>query len=299
MRLIDEIRTRFLPLVPNAAYVPPTDWAAFDQWFRRSLDAVPVIVADNVDGFVLDRFGLGEHQTEITLADEFPNAVPPFPRMWIEWKPAAPEINSMFERYAALMNGRRTEDGWEIEIIGAMRPVGQRICLLAVRNVEIHSDASGLCRSLRTTLLDLPGIQPAEKDVWDFFVAVPLMTMCFMNCRNIRVNWVPVSEKLVKAFQRRHGTPPSRRIGTLEITPMTKLLSAIERSQTSPSARAKAATHLCRGHFKHYGEEQKLFGRVSGTFFWRPQLRNANVNRDVEHAYRINVQGKRISPKGK
>ena len=146
---------------------------------------------------------------------------------------------------------------------------------------------------MQTKLLELDLIESREDSfLWRDGLFVPLMTMCFMHCRNIRVDWLSTPQKFARAFQKRHGKLPVRRIGTVEITPMTKLISSATRPDMSIGERRAAAAHICRGHFKTYTEDHKLFGRIAGTFFWSDQLRNIGIPQEVEQEYKINTKGK-------
>lgn len=97
------------------------------------------------------------------------------------------------------------------------------------------------------------------------FFAVPMMTMCFLNCKNVAVVDSSPSAALQKAFIRRHGRPMLK-FKTLEIEPMKRVLSSEGKIETNG---LKKALHICRGHFATY-DEKPLFGKVKGTF-WVPQ----------------------------
>ena len=109
MCLIDELRTG-LPMSFEAARLSPVEWPAFQAQFRADLDNLPTTVADNVDRFTTDRYRRDQPdfvEHEIKLADAFPNAVPPFPRFWIEWVPSASLVRRHIERFGVLVSGVR------------------------------------------------------------------------------------------------------------------------------------------------------------------------------------------------
>ena len=113
MRFIDELRTG-LPMSLGAACLPPIEWMAFQAQFRAGLDNLPIVVADNVDRFITDRYRRDQPsfiEHEIKLADAFPNAVPPFPRFWIEWVPSAALVRRHIERFGVLVSGDHLSDG--------------------------------------------------------------------------------------------------------------------------------------------------------------------------------------------
>ena len=46
--------------------------------------------------------------------------------------------------------------------------------------------------------------------------------------------------------------------------------------------------HYCRGHLKHYGKNNPLFGKVSGMWWWQPFLRGQGtgfINKDYKIKY--------------
>lgn len=45
--------------------------------------------------------------------------------------------------------------------------------------------------------------------------------------------------------------------------------------------------HLCRGHFKHYDEDNKLFGRLTGTYWWQPQARGSKEKGMIHKDYKF------------
>jgi hypothetical protein len=49
------------------------------------------------------------------------------------------------------------------------------------------------------------------------------------------------------------------------------------------------ALHLCRGHFKTYTEDAKLFGRYTGTFWWQPSIRGNEKNGVVRKDYAVSM----------
>jgi hypothetical protein len=95
------------------------------------------------------------------------------------------------------------------------------------------------------------------------------LSISFLHCKNIRVERQTPPQKLSRAFRRRHGRPLTR-FHTLQITPMKQVL---EREGQSESIGLKKALHICRGHFKTFTPEHKLFGRYTGTYWWAAHVR--------------------------
>lgn len=142
---------------------------------------------------------------------------------------------------------------------------------------EIESELPEDIRAsgLETAALEL---QPADCEDDDFFVyATTLNGLCalgvagltFMNCRNVVLR-DPVAPKQKKAFERRHGCKPARYY-TLDIAPLRKAVGP-EMAVGSGISLARAL-HLCRGHFKDFSAEKPLFGKLTGRYWWSPQVR--------------------------
>ena len=116
---------------------------------------------------------------------------------------------------------------------------------------------------------------------WHYYALyrVPLTTICFMNCKNVKVNWLPPPDKAyIKSFARKHdGKRPSTHVGTINITPMTRLISAAVYANKDPSKSPREiAASICRGHFKTYTNDHPLFGKIVGTFWWNCQRVGSN-----------------------
>jgi len=308
MRLIDQIRTGCSLGISGAGYVPSAEWESLDKRLRDAVDGIPVIVADNIDEFFYDshpwlrkRDQMEREETQdskpperLVLADEYPNAAPPFPRMWIEWKPSTPWWRQVASRFGALVSSELVDGEFRIEICGFCQIPGKAV-IMCSRGLWVTADQQGVCRSIEETKVQLKADlnEQSQEGVVYVFAHVPLLTMCFMNCSNVHVDWLPAAPERDKAFMRKHGILPARRVGNIVITPMTKLIGPVlADGRESIEHRKRQAANLCRGHFKTYTEERKLFGKVAGRFFWRPQDRNSNSQREVERGeYRINTHG--------
>lgn len=300
MRLIDEIRTG-MPLFLGGTETLSSETTKYNLEFRRLLSQnLPVILSDNVDQFFFDSHGISlsnaplekESIPTISLADEFPNAIPPFPLTWIEWVPSQHIFKQLRKRVGALVEGIQTDLGWQIKILGFLNQVGERHCIVSPFYICIQASPTGLCESHCFMYLARSVHPEDRKDFRSIFVHVPLLTLCFMNCRNVRVDWLTAPEKWVKSFKKKHGIPPTSRTATLVITPMTKLLAKdLSEPGKTVAERKAAAAHRCRAHLKHYTEDRKLFGKVSGTFVWSSHVRNSGSEHSVTTDYRINTEG--------
>jgi len=111
-----------------------------------------------------------------------------------------------------------------------------------------------------------------------------LLALSFLHCKNVKVARQVPPAKLSRAFQRRHGHPLVR-FHTLEITPMKKVL---EQHTPGGVTGIKQALHICRGHFKTFTPDRRLFGRHTGTYWWESHVRGS-VERGVSlKDYQVN-----------
>jgi hypothetical protein len=120
------------------------------------------------------------------------------------------------------------------------------------------ADLTGVVLEAPTASLNLDELvhKPGADDISTLWLHVPMLTLCFLNCRNVHVDWIAPPPAWKKSFQKKHGKPPSRRTGTIIITPMTRLISAAlaEHPNATPAERKRIAAHKCRAHIKTYTE---------------------------------------------
>lgn len=116
-----------------------------------------------------------------------------------------------------------------------------------------------------------------------------LLTLSFLNCKNVKlvVNQPPL--KLSRAHEKRHGRPLLR-FHTLQIQPMREILSREGRVEETG---LKRALHICRGHFKDY-RDKGLFGRFRNVYWWDAHVRGTIREGAVLKDYQVSgpVQGK-------
>jgi hypothetical protein len=110
------------------------------------------------------------------------------------------------------------------------------------------------------------------------------LAISFLHCKNVTVARQVPPAKLSRAHQKRHHRPLIQ-YHTLEITPMKKVL---ERAGASNGAGLKMALHICRGNFKTFTPERRLFGRHTGTYWWDSHVRGAAEHGISVKDYAIN-----------
>jgi hypothetical protein len=115
-----------------------------------------------------------------------------------------------------------------------------------------------------------------------FEVSFIQMALMLLNCKNISTeNNYPsmvLNKKRIK-----QGKQPLFKYHTLVINPVNeKKRSSGEHEPTG----IKQRLHFCRGHFKEYTEQNKLFGKHTGLYWWQPMVRGNKelglVHKDYE-----------------
>lgn len=109
-----------------------------------------------------------------------------------------------------------------------------------------------------------------------------IITNSLLNCRNVVQEEVAPPAAVQRARARR-GKPPLYQYHILKVRPFApKKL----RSATRPMIGPPVAIHTVRGHFKRYTPDRPLFGRLTGVWWWQPQLAG-RAKRLVEKDYEI------------
>lgn len=125
---------------------------------------------------------------------------------------------------------------------------------------------------------EVPAFTPAFYDgalgraVWDRLEGLVLPAMfaiSLMHCKNVSIRHVDPSPAMSKKHARKKGRPLAR-YHVLEIAGATAALDGEGQAATRGLG---AALHLCRGHFKTFGPEAPLFGKLTGQFWWQPHAR--------------------------
>lgn len=106
--------------------------------------------------------------------------------------------------------------------------------------------------------------------------------LTFLNCRNVVLKDRPQIPSVYKHYEKRNKTP--RLVyKEIEVAPVSYKNAA---SAQHPNTQTRAL-HLCRGHVKTFTPEKPLFGRISGRYFWQPQMRGSKENGEVVKDYRL------------
>jgi hypothetical protein len=254
-----------------------------------------IIVSDNVFSYYCD------HEKCVWDIEDIPNAAPPFGSFFIEFRTppkirveggverssaGSPELAGClftvldpsqydYSLHVSLGQGghefKRFEDAkWFIAgmvflcnngspvFCGVCRvyPVGADGRILACPASIVFGDHTEMIANHGRELV---------AGVYDFWYIPALLSISFMNCKNVRLD--PVDpDPIINRNRRVAGLKPFLRYHTINIEPMKHVL----RTEGNIEAEGlKRALHICRGHFATYSAEKPLFGRVVGTV-WRP-----------------------------
>lgn len=101
---------------------------------------------------------------------------------------------------------------------------------------------------------------------------VPFLALSFMHCRNTQVKKSEPTPYKLERRRQREGRQPILRYHMINV-------DALGRKTSYPAAESglgseDKALHICRGHFKHFGE-RGLFGKWKGMFWWPMHVRGS------------------------
>jgi hypothetical protein len=272
------------------------DAARFTDIFLHRIEQAVPFVADNVaDWFWHVRQG------ELDVSRDLPCQVPPYETTWIEWTNYWDPGCDRFGMLVQVSDYGDDEDGGTAavtsRIMGMLanktNVIGERAELTPAGPLRWLLYAMPIARST-----GLPPVGPVK--VWvaglssegqvaptisghycnfsiypegtteeaakafSVMMTVGLLTLAFLNCRNVvAAEHLPTRQER-RALQRQ-GLPAVI-FRTVNIEPMKTVLRDEGRIA---EVGLRRSLHICRGHFAHYGEDKPLFGKYSGQF-WRP-----------------------------
>lgn len=122
------------------------------------------------------------------------------------------------------------------------------------------------------------------------FLDVGLLSLSFMNCKNVRVVERVPDAHANRQHERKFGTGLVKH-HVIEITPM-RYATARTSKGTKQVAHAVPSLHVRRGHFKSFGERYgraRLFGKHEGRYWWENSLVGDVRSGMVESDYKVNA----------
>jgi hypothetical protein len=284
-RLIDDIRaTRRLEMPWFIEKSKAQDWAAYAQVVGQIVQGpdLPVILADNVADFYYSA-----EQEHWDLAKDFPNIAPPYPNFWLEHK--TPRLIHSKEcgdtdlaaylprgRVGVLLNSidpKRSQYEGELPEGTHWLLWGDIFIDYGEAETQGPHGATFFAVDQDGRLVGTPwmqtysGMEHAEsmKALITWFHPA-LLSVCFLHCKNVKVQEESVDKPLAKKYHAKTGRWPTK-YKTLVIEPLKQILRTQGRSSEVGIQRA---LHICRGHFADYTQGAGLFGKYHGRF-WIPQ----------------------------
>lgn len=252
-------------------------------------DSLPCFLADNVAAFMA-QLGTLEYRKDI------PNVRPPFKVMWVEARwPDSIKTNFGF---ICLEQTREELEKQEVlresnleEILKSDYNFFLYISVYVEKTVLyqliLPFDEDGtpnfdICRPLFHQ--DYHKLDEEDKQFGYGLVAIPLLTICFCNCKNI-IQEVKQSPKVLQKINKDRKNPkPEIKWHVLKIDRIKKILNTEGELQ---SKGIKHALHICRGHFKTFTKERPLLGKHVGTFWWSQQVRGSSEHGIVHKDYEV------------
>jgi len=109
--------------------------------------------------------------------------------------------------------------------------------------------------------------------------------VCFLkllHCKNITTDTIEAPARLNRKREKCGKQP----LFSYRVLRVTLPSSAAGHKKTGPPI-AHNRVHLCRGHFKEYTQENPLFGRHTGLYWWQPHVRGQNRDGVVMKDYSV------------
>lgn len=160
----------------------------------------------------------------------------------------------------------------------AVGPFKTWIAALAPDGSMCQKVGGGLCN---ISLFDLETPPEAQK-AFSMLLTESILTLGFLNCRNVSVEEHLPSRQERRSAQRRGEEIIKYR--TLAIEPMRKVLQTEGRIAEVGLSRA---LHICRGHFSEYSEDKPLFGKYAGRFWIPAHVRGTTESGIVVKDYNV------------
>ena len=116
----------------------------------------------------------------------------------------------------------------------------------------------------------------------DFFV--PLLTLSFINCKNVTL----VTRKRSPFTRKAHDHTPAATYREVQIDSIRTIL---DRTKHEPGVGTlQRALSICRGHFAEYGDaynKGKLFGKLEGRFWISQHMRGSADAGTISKSYTV------------
>ena len=254
---------------------------------------------------ISDYFYAGTDKNEWDIYEDFPCLSAPYPMTWMEF--AAPKTineegtiitpDSNIKRFGVLIMTDELPD--ELKELTEARSQQAVQTFVEYKNGDIvgpammyiwglSKDGKGVRISDKSDIIYTSPIlkkmspERFETEKHLLVMAYPaLLALTFLNCKNTVVADHTPDGKLSHIHRKENGRPLVR-FKTLQIEQVRKVLD----SSSGRDGSIKRALHLCRGHFKSFGEKG-LFGKHKGLFWWGHSIRGTASRGIVEKDYKV------------
>ena len=289
-RLIDDIRLRGVQMPAFVSSGKEREWVDYARTVLKILSdpTLPVLLVDNV----ADYYYRGTDQEFWSFDRDFPNLAPPFEQFWCEHK--MPRVLESKERGRTEVSRLIGQNGRQGVLVTALDPAAQAVAgggtippeckwllwmdLFIDYDFGHHQRPDGPHGAIfalidaEGRMLEAPWMQSyaelADKALMKSLMTwlhPTLLSVCFLHCKNVKVEDQEVPKPLAKKYHQKTGQWPTK-YRTLVIEPLKQILRHEGGSDRHGLARAM---HICRGHFADYTEGRGLFGKYHGKY-WIP-----------------------------
>ena len=272
---------------------PPKPNIVDDPFDLGELDGIPVVVASEVASYCEQFAGAIVDDVVATLA-------PPFSRFWVEFS-SGNGVRSwgvFVEDWTGEIPGWGDEEliGWQLGLtLFVELRKGEVYGPMANFIVTLDREGKLLRGQQREAWIGaVPKLDPPqskeeralEVQYHQPFMFPVLMTLSFLNCRNVQTRTEEAPLGLQKKWRKRHDRDLVR-YEVLDINPMKTTLESEGEIGTKG---LRHALHVCRGHFKTYTPEKPLLGRASGTFWWADHVRGNKEYGEIVKDYAVHTE---------
>lgn len=217
-----------------------------------------------------------------------PNVLPPFEECFMQYTSKSPShigklfqfgvLSSLMDLSDDKYHEWRSPGAFYVSVLCILfwKPeLGATPVLCGPRSVI---DISENGQYLNCGVIDAENLTEVDLKTIKAVILPALLATSFLHCKNVSRVAHEIDEP-PKAIRHNKDAAPKYRYHVLQIDPMKEVLRTEGQSET---VGLKKALHICRGHFRTYGEESKgLFGRGQhGTFFVPSHVRG-NAKRGV------------------
>jgi hypothetical protein len=218
----------------------------------------------------------------------------PYPHMWMEWDPAHPSDNNIFQGMMltecepdehAPASGRKMAAS-RIQMTLFMHPVQHPDVVLFDEILhDMYLDENGRYTysaqiEVPDNLADRPDLVTTAQELMRTAEFTASQALHLMNCRNVTTEKAGVVPMRRSGRAKRTGAKPVE-YHHIKLPGMPKLTGISRRDREAYQAAMRL--HKVKGHYKHFGPEfgtGLLFGRLAGTFWWGWQERG-DINEGV------------------